>query len=561
MNKNFLNFKINEYTNKLLFKYLKKIKKINELEIYKGKIINILNDYVIIDFGYKFEGIIPLNEFKKKKIKNGDKIDIMIIKLDYKGNCLLSYEKSNLYKIWIKIQNDYKKQNILKGSIISRTKGGFIINIYKKISCFLPGSHIDIKAIKDYDYYVGKTINVKILNINLKTKNIIVSHKILIEKDIEDKKKDIISTLQIGQIIEGKVKSLISYGAFIDLGNLDGLLHIKDISWKKIDNIYKILKVGNKYNFMILEVDKKKLRVQLGLKQLTTHPWDLLKEKIKIGSLVKGLVTAITDYGAFIEIKGGIEGLLHVSEMSWNHQLKTAKDFVKINDKLKCVIINIDKNEKKIYLSLKRLQKDPWEKIIKKYPIGSVYKGKIVKILKNNYGLKIKLNENIYGYLLNNEISWYMNIKNISKIYKINDKIDVKIISIDLNMRKIFLSHKDFKYNKWNKYKKIYKINSIHYGKIIKIDNNGIFLKNKNYDFLNFFIPYRFIKKKKYKIDEIIKFKVLEINMKYKKIIVSPDIKNKFYNKKFNLEKSTFGDLNELTIIKKKIEEEEKKKL
>ncbi|WGH25794.1 MAG: S1 RNA-binding domain-containing protein [Candidatus Shikimatogenerans bostrichidophilus] len=390
------NKEIEKENSNLIKKYFKKnkIPKIKELEIYKGKIINILEDYVIIDFGYKSEGIIPLNEFKKKKINIGDKKDIMVIKLDYKGNCLLSYEKANKFKSWIKIKNAYKNKKILKGYIISRTRGGFIMNLYKNISSFLPGSQADIKVIKDYDYYVGKTIDVKILKINLKTKNIIVSHKVLIEKDIEKKKKDLISTLQIGQLIEGKVKSIISYGAFIDLGGLDGLLHITDISWKKIDNPSDKLKLGKKYNFIILGIDKEKLRVQLGLKQLTTNPWDLFLKKIKIGSIVNGLVTAITDYGCFIEIEDGIEGLLHVSEIAWDHELKSAKDFVKINDKLKCIILNIDEEDKKIYLSIKRFQKDPWEKIIKKYYIGSKHTGIINKYLKNkNYFI---LNINIY---------------------------------------------------------------------------------------------------------------------------------------------------------------------
>ncbi|WGH27176.1 MAG: S1 RNA-binding domain-containing protein [Candidatus Shikimatogenerans bostrichidophilus] len=544
---------------KIINKYLKKIKIINELEIYKGKIINILDDYVIIDFGYKFEGIIPLNEFKKEKIKKGDKKDIMVIKLDYNGNCLLSYEKANIFKSWLKIQNDYKNKNTLKGYVISRTKGGFIINLYNNISSFLPGSHIDIKSIKDYDYYVGKSIDVKIININLKNKNIIVSHKILIEKNIEDKKKKLLSSLRIGQIIEGKVKSIISYGAFIDLGILDGLLHITDISWKKIDNPSEKLKIGKKYKLIILEIDKDKLRIQLGLKQLTTHPWDLFKKKIKIDNIIKGKVNKITDYGAFLELYDGIDGLLHVSEMSWNNQLKTAKDFVKINDKVKCKIIDIDKKEKKIFLSIKRLKEDPWKKNIKKYPINSIHKGKIVKILKNNYGLKIELEKNLYGILLNYEISWYKDIENLFKKYKIGDKIKIKILSIDINMRKIYLTHKQIKENKWNKYKEIYKINSIHYGKIKKIYNYGIILKNKNHKFLKFFIPYRLLKKKDYKIKEKIKFKILDINIKYKKIIVSPYINNKFYNKKYFFEKSTFGDLNELIMIKKRIEEEEKK--
>ncbi|WGH26682.1 MAG: S1 RNA-binding domain-containing protein [Candidatus Shikimatogenerans bostrichidophilus] len=560
MNKKLKNINTN---NNLLVKYLNKIKKINELEIYKSKIIDIIDDYAIIDFGYKFEGIIPLREFKDKKIKKGEKKKIMIIKLDYNGNCLLSYEKANIYKSWLKIEKAYKKNKILKGYIISRTKGGFIINLYKNIPSFLPGSHIDIKAIKDYDYYVGKTINVKILKINYKKKNIIVSHKILIEKNIEDKKQELISTLQVGQIIEGKVKSLISYGAFIDLGNLDGLLHITDISWKKIKKASEKLKIGEKYNFIILEIDKKKLRVQLGLKQLTTNPWDLLKNKIKKGDIIKGKVNSITDYGAFIEIKDGIEALLHVSEMTWDNELKLAKNFVKINQKLKCLIINIDKENKKIFLSIKRLQKDPWIKKIKKYNLNSKHKGIIIEILKNNNGLKIELEKNIYGILYNKDISWYKEIDNLSTIYKIGDKIKTIILSIDLKMRKIILGHKQLKKNKWDKYKKKYKINSINYGNVINIYKNGIILKNKEDNNLNFFIPTKFKKNKIYKVNEKIKFKIIKYDIESKLILVIPIINNKYYNNNNKIYKkniSTFGDLDELNIIKKKIEEDEKKK-
>lgn len=545
------NIKINNQIIKKIKKYINNFK---ELEIYKGKIINILNDYVIVDFGYKFDGVISLNELKNKKIKIGNKINIMLSKLDYNGNCILSYEKAKIYKSWLKIQNDFKKDNIIQGYITTRTKGGFIINLYKNIPSFLPGSHIDIIAVKDYDYYVGKKIDVKILNINLNTKNIIVSHKILIEKKLKDKKNKLLSNLEIGQIIEGKIKSLISYGAFVDLGEgLDGLLYKTDISWKQQKNITTILKIGKKYKFIILEIDKKKLRIQLGLKQLTTHPWDLLKKKLKIGNIIKGKVVRITDFGAFLDInEEGLEGLLHVSEMSWDNQLKSAKSFVKLNDIIKCLIINIDKKEKKIFLSSKRLLKDNWTKIIKKYNINDIYEGIIKKILKNNYGLKIELEKNLYGILLNYEISWYYDIKKLSKKYKIGDKIKVKIINIDKNMRKIYLSHKQIKKNNWSKFKKIYKINSIHFGEIKEINNKGILINNKKHNFLNFFIPIRLIKKIKYKINQIIKFKILGINEKYKKIIVTPNLKNT--NKEYNVEKYTFGDLNELIEIKRTIE-------
>ncbi|WGH25514.1 MAG: S1 RNA-binding domain-containing protein [Candidatus Shikimatogenerans bostrichidophilus] len=537
---------------KKINKYFNKLPNLIVFNIYKGKIINILEDYVIIDLNYKSEGIIPLSEFKQKKIKKGKKIDIIILNFNYNGYCLLSYKKAKKYKSWIKIQEAYNKQKKIKGYVISRTKGGFIINLFNNIQCFLPGSQIDIKNIKNYDYYVGKKIYVKILKINLKTKNIIVSHKVIIEKKIIKKKEKKISKLKVGQIVEGKIKNIISYGAFIDLGGIDGLLHITDISWNKKVNPSEYLKLGEKYNFIILSIDKENLRIQLGLKQLTTNPWDLFIKKIKKDSLIEGKVSAITDYGAFIEIEEGIEGLLHVSEMSWDNQLKSAKDFVKLNEKIKCKVISIDKDDKKIFLSRKKLEKDPWSVVIEKYQIGSIHSGKIVKILKNNYGLKIELKKNLYGILLNYDISWYYDVENLSLKYKIGEKIKFIILSIDTNMRKIYLGHKQLKENKWYYYKKIYKKKSKHKGYVVKYINNNVILKNKKHDFLNFVIPYRFLKKNNYKINEIVDFLILEVNEKTKKIIVAP------YKNIINIGKSTFADLYELNVIKKQIEENEK---
>ncbi|WGH25055.1 MAG: S1 RNA-binding domain-containing protein [Candidatus Shikimatogenerans bostrichidophilus] len=549
---NNINYKYN-----ILNKYLNKIPNINTYEIYIGKVINILEDYIIIDFGYKSEGIIPANEFKKKIIKKYDIIDIMIIKLNFNGYCLLSYQKAKKYKSWINIKKAYKEKTKLKGYINSRTKGGFIINLYNNISCFLPGSQTDINIIKDYDYYVGKNIDVQIININFKTRNIIVSHKILIENNIKSNKKKIINLLEIGQIVEGIVKNIISYGAFVDLGGIDGLLHITDMSWKRNDNPNNLFKLGYKYNFIILGIDKEKLRVQLGFKQLTTNPWDLLIKKITIGSIINGIVTAITDYGAFVEIEEGIEGLLHVSEMSWDQQLKSAKDFVKINQKLKCIVYNIDKDDKKIYLSIKRFEKDPWEEIVKKYTIGTKYTGIISKILKNNYGLKIKLEENLYGILLNYDIKWHYDIENLYNYYKVGDKIDIKILSIDTNLRKIYLGHKQLYKNKLQKYLSKYKRNSKHTGKIIKINKNGITIKKGN-KHLIFFMPYKYLNNFNYNIGDDIKFIILDFNIKYKKIIVSPYDQGQ--KGKIQIKSSTFGDIDELTIIKRRIENKELKK-
>ncbi|WGH24873.1 MAG: S1 RNA-binding domain-containing protein [Candidatus Shikimatogenerans bostrichidophilus] len=551
-----MNYLKKKYRYKILKEKLNKIPKLNKYDIYKGRIINILEDYVVIDFGHKFEGVVPLNEFKKEKIKINDKKDIMIVNTNYNGNCLLSYKKALNNKSWINIQKIYQNKNNIKGYILYRTKGGYIVSLYKDITCFLPGSQIQINAIKDYDYYIGKIIDLQIIKINLKIKNIIVSHKVIIENNIENTKKKIIDNLEVGQIIEGKVKNIISYGVFIDLGTIDGLLHITDISWKKKVTPRSVFKLGNKYKFIIIGIDKEKSRVQLGYKQLTKNPWDILINKIKIGSVIKGRVTAVTDYGAFIELLEGIEGLLHVSEISWDHEFKTAKDLIKINQIIKCIVINIDKDDKKIYLSIKRFKKDPFEDIIKNYSIGNKYTGIIDKILKYNYGLKIKLEKNLYGILLNNDISWYKRINNLYKYYRIGDKIDVTILSIDLKSKKIILGHKQLSTNKWDEYKTIFKPKSVHEGIITKITKNSIILKNKINEDLKFFINNKFLKNNTYNIGDVIKFFVIDVNNKYKKIFVRP------YNKKEKriiLETSTFGDLDELNIIKKKIEKKENK--
>ncbi|WGH24689.1 MAG: S1 RNA-binding domain-containing protein [Candidatus Shikimatogenerans bostrichidophilus] len=547
---------LKKHFNKIFKKKIYKIPEINKYDIYKGRIINILEDYVVIDFGHKFEGIVPINEFKKEKIKINDKKDIMIVNTNYNGNCLLSYKKALNNKSWINIQKIYESKNNIKGYILYRTKGGYIVSLYKDITCFLPGSQIKVNAIKDYDYYIGKIIDLQIIKINLKIQNIIVSHKVIMDNNIENNKKKFIDSLEVGKIIEGKVKNIISYGVFIDLGYIDGLLHITDISWKKKVTPRSVFKLGKRYKFIIIGIDKEKSRVQLGYKQLTTNPWDILINKIKIGKVIRGRVTAVTDYGAFIELLEGIEGLLHVSEMSWDHELKTAKDLIKINQLIKCIVINIDKDDKKVYLSLKRFKKDPFEEIIKKYSIGKKYTGIIDKILKYNYGLRIKLEKNLYGILLNNDISWYKRIYNLSKYYKIGDKIDVTILSINLKTKKIILGHKQLYSNKWDEYKKIFKPKSVHKGTITKITKNSIILNNKINKDLKFFIYNKFLKNNTYNIGDEIKFFVIDVNNKYKKIYVKPyNIKDK----KIILETSTFGDLDELNIIKKKIEKEENK--
>ncbi|WOX79294.1 S1 RNA-binding domain-containing protein [Candidatus Shikimatogenerans bostrichidophilus] len=497
--------------------YLKNLKLIKENNIYKGKIINILEDYVIINYGGKFEGTININEFKKKKIKIGDIINIIILKLDYNGECIISYKKAEYYKNWIKIINDYKTKRILKGKIVNKTKGGLIIKIYNNILSFLPGSQIDNSIINNYENNINSTIDVQIININYINNNIIVSHKILIDQDLENKKYNLIVGFHKGKIVYGKIKYLTSYGAFVDINNLEGLLHVNDI--KK--NQLKKFKIGQLYKFIVLSIDKKIFRIQLGLKK--KKKWNLLIKKINIGSIIKGRVNKIKDYGILVYIKYGIEGLLQFSEISWYYK----KSIIKINEIIKCKIINIDENKKKILLSIKQLHKDPFNKLIKKYQIGTIHK---CKIINKNLILKLKNKFNCFFYLLDKVLC--------------NEKEIIKLIVyyIDNKIRKIFLTTKIIDNKEWKKYKNIYKVNSIHNGKIKYIYKNYYFIINKRHEDLILFMN---IEINKYIINSLINFKVLNIN--YPNIMVLPV-----------LQKYTLGDYNELTIIKNLLEEEEK---
>jgi small subunit ribosomal protein S1 len=421
--------------------YTEFLPNIQELEIYKGCITKIMDRNVIIDIGFKSEGIIQINELRDiPNVKVGSVIEVMLVKRDYKGQCILSYKKAKKFRSWERIKNAYNKQKILKGYVTARTKGGFIMILEDYISSFLPGSHTDINLVKDYDFYVGKTMEVKILKINNKTKNIVVSHKVLIEKDIEKQKKKLISKLEEGQVLEGKVKNIINYGGFVDLGGIDGLIHITDISWKRIEHPSEKIKIGKKYNFVVLGIDKKKNRVQLGLKQLQPHPWSLLKNEIKVGAKVKGKITVVTDYGAFVEIIPGIEGLIHISEISWSNKFRSAKELIKVGQKINCIIITMDNKERKISLSIKRVTNDPWSKIEKKYPIGSTNIGKIKTFL--NFGFRIELENGIEGVISFDNLSWDKNIKKFIDIYKIGQEIELVILNYDTFLRKILLGRK-----------------------------------------------------------------------------------------------------------------------
>lgn len=564
--------KIEEERKKYKNIYIETLPDIKELEIYKGIITTITDKIILVDIGFKSEGIISLNEFKENSfiLKKGKEIEVMVVKMDYKGQCILSYQKAKMLRNWQKINEAYKKSEVVIGYVLARTKGGLIVEIFN-IECFLPGSHINVKPVKDYDLYVGKTLEIKVVKINQKTKNVVVSHKVLIERDIEEQKKEMISKLDKGQVLEGKIKNILPYGAFVDLGGVDALLHITDMSWPHISHPTEIVQLEQTLKFVVLGVDKEKNRVQLGLKQLLPHPWDSLDETLKEGSKVKGKVSVLADYGAFIEIKPGVEALLHISEMSWSTDLSSPKDFVQIGDEIEALILTIDRKERKMSLSVKRLVDDPWIDIQDKYSVGNKYFGIVKKF--TNFGLLIELEKGISGILHMNDLSWTKKIKHSSEFCNLNDKLEVVIISIDPKSRKLNLGHKQLKENPWDRYEKIYTVGSIHKGIISNSFEKGsivLFLDNNNKKELEAFAPIRFLEKKDgsfLKNGEESVFKIIEFNKENRKIVVShtsvynKDQKRKDQRKKRSrkFEKSTLGDLEGLVRLKEKIEREKNK--
>ncbi|WP_185864810.1 30S ribosomal protein S1 [Blattabacterium cuenoti] len=546
--------------------YTNNLPKVKELETYKGVITNITDRNIIVDFGFKAEGIIPLSEFRENfPFKIGSDIEIMVVKIDYKGECILSYQKAKMLRNWKQINEVYEKSEVILGYVAARTKGGLIVELFD-IECFLPGSHINVKPVRDYDTYVGKTIEVKVVKINKKTKNVVVSHKILIERDIEEQRKEMISKLDKGQVLEGKIKNILPYGAFVDLGGVDALLHITDMSWPHINHPTEIVQLEQKLKFVVLGVDKEKNRVQLGLKQLQPHPWDSLDPTLKVGSKVKGKVSVLADYGAFIEILPGVEALLHISEMSWSTDLSSPKDFLQIGDEIETIILTIDREDRKMSLSVKRMTEDPWININSKYTIGSQHEGIVKKFM--NFGLFVEFKDGISGLLYTSDLSWTKKIKHPSEFCNINDELKVIVISLDYKRRKLILGHKQLMVNPWNKYEKIYMMDSIHSGIILNIFDKGATVKF--YDSLETFVPKRFLEKKngtQFKAGEVAEFKVVEFNKDIKKILFSHTAtyrisriqkkEKRIRNRKF--ERSTLGDIEGLMKLKEQIEKDKKK--
>ncbi len=490
-------------------------------EVVEGTVIHITDRDAIIDINAKSEGVISLNEFRyNPDLKVGDKVEVLIdVREDATGQLVLSHRKARVIKAWDRVNNAHDNGEIVNGFVKCRTKGGMIVDVFG-IEAFLPGSQIDVKPIRDYDQYVNKTMEFKVVKINHEFKNVVVSHKALIEADIEEQKKEIISQLEKGQVLEGVVKNITSYGVFIDLGGVDGLIHITDLSWSRINHPNEVVELDQSLNVVILDFDEDKSRIQLGLKQLSKHPWEALADTVKIGDKVKGKVVVIADYGAFIEVEEGVEGLIHVSEMSWSTHLRSAQDFVSVGDEIDAVILTLDREDRKMSLGIKQLTPDPWTDITSKYPVGSKHSG----IVRNftNFGVFVELEEGIDGLIYISDLSWTKKIKHPSEFCAVGDKLDVIVLELDVEGRKLSLGHKQTKENPWDKYEKEFGLGTVHHTEVSEIVDKGATVKF-NEDIVAF-IPSRHLEKedgKKLKKGEAADFKIIEFNKEFKRVVAS----------------------------------------
>ena len=533
-------------------------------DVVVGKVIHMTDKEAIIDINAKSEGVISLNEFRyNPDLKVGDSVDVMIdVREDKTGQLILSHRKARSLMAWDKVNAAHKSQEIVTGFVKCRTKGGMIVDVFG-IEAFLPGSQIDVKPIRDYDQYVNKKMEFKIVKINHEFKNVVVSHKALIEADIEEQKKEIISQLEKGQVLEGVVKNITSYGVFIDLGGIDGLVHITDLSWNRINHPSEILEVEQSLNVVILDFDDDKSRIQLGVKQLSKHPWDAIGDSINEGDKLKGKVSVIADYGAFVEVAEGVEGLVHVSEMSWSTHLRSAQDFVKVGDEVEAVVLTLDKEDRKMSLGIKQLTQDPWTDITIKYPLGSKHSG----IVRNytNFGVFVELEEGIDGLIYISDLSWTKKVKHPSEIVTVGQKLDVIVLELDVDGRKLSLGHKQTTDNPWEKYSETYSEGSIHELSITDIVDKGATIK-LNED-INAFVPRRHMEKQdgqKLSKGEKAEFKVIEFSKDFKRIVMShsavfkgieaDNIKKNNLKNKESVEKSTLGDIDALADLKSKMD-------
>lgn len=452
--------------------YDETLNKVTEHQVVEGTVISVDKKEVIVNIGYKSDGIIPASEFRyNPDLKVGDKVEVYVENQeDVKGQLVLSHKKARLSKSWERVNAALENEEVIQGYIKCRTKGGMIVDVFG-IEAFLPGSQIDVHPIRDYDVFVGKTMEFKVVKINQEFRNVVVSHKALIEQELEQQRKEIIGKLEKGQILEGTVKNITTYGVFVDLGGVDGLIHITDLSWGRVSDPHEVVSLDQKINVVILDFDEEKKRIALGLKQLTPHPWDALDENLKVGDHVKGKVVVMADYGAFVEIAPGVEGLIHVSEMSWSQHLRSAQDFMKVGDEVEAVILTLDRAERKMSLGIKQLKEDPWEAIEAKYPVGSKHTAKVRNF--TNFGIFVELEEGVDGLIHISDLSWTKKVKHPSEFTSVGASIDVIVLEIDKENRRLSLGHKQLEKNPWDEYEAIYTPGSVHQGTITELMDKG----------------------------------------------------------------------------------------
>ena len=557
--------------------YDETLNKVSEHQVVDGKVISVDKKEVVVNIGYKSDGIIPASEFRyNPDLKAGDVVEVYVENAeDKKGQLVLSHKKARLSKSWDRVNAALEAQEVVNGYIKCRTKGGMIVDVFG-IEAFLPGSQIDVHPIRDYDQFVDKTMEFKIVKINQEFRNVVVSHKALIEAELEAQKQEIMSKLEKGQILEGVVKNITSYGVFVDLGGVDGLIHITDLSWGRVDDPHKVVELDQKINVVILDFDEEKKRIALGLKQLTPHPWDALDADLKVGDHVKGKVVVIADYGAFVEIQPGVEGLIHVSEMSWSQHLRSAQEFLKVGDEVEAVIITLDRDERKMSLGIKQLKEDPWEAIEVKYPVGSKHTAKVRNF--TNFGVFVELEEGVDGLIHISDLSWTKKVKHPSEFTQVGAQIDVIVLDIDKENRRLSLGHKQLEENPWDVFEAKYTVGSIHEGKIVELLEKGAVVQlDENVE--GFATPKHLAKEDGSQAvqGETLPFKVIEFNKDSKRIILShsrtfedPKREEKAAAKKARAPKkddapkienvaasTTLGDIDVLAELKAKMEKGE----
>ena len=560
--------------------YDETLNKVADHQVVEGKVISVDKKEVVVNIGYKSDGIIPASEFRyNPDLKIGDLVEVYVESAeDKKGQLILSHKKARMSKSWDKVNEALESDAIIQGFIKCRTKGGMIVDVFG-IEAFLPGSQIDVHPIRDYDQFVGKTMEFKVVKINQEFRNVVVSHKALIEQELEAQKKEIIGKLEKGQILEGTVKNITSYGVFVDLGGVDGLIHITDLSWGRVDDPHKVVELDQKINVVILDFDDEKRRIALGLKQLTPHPWDALDADLKVGDHVKGKVVVIADYGAFVEIQPGVEGLIHVSEMSWSQHLRSAQEFLKVGQDVEAVILTLDRDERKMSLGIKQLREDPWEAIETKYPVGSKHTAKVRNF--TNFGVFVELEEGVDGLIHISDLSWTKKVKHPSEFTQVGAQIEVIVLDIDKENRRLSLGHKQLEDNPWDVFEEKYTVGSIHEGKISEmLEKGAVVALEENVE--GFATPKHLVKEdgSQAQAGETLPFKVIEFNKDSKRIILSHSRtfedpareEKKAAAKKARAPKNdapkienvaastTLGDIDALAQLKAQMEKGEKKK-